>query len=58
VIDVFLPRTDAGVAVQAAIWLLLTIVALYLSRRHAEIRLFVVGVSVLTLGLMAVRAVH
>ncbi|MGI9667997.1 MAG: hypothetical protein ACR2N2_13025 [Acidimicrobiia bacterium] len=57
-IELLLPRTDAGVAVQLVLWLVLTAVAVVLLRHHRDWRLLVIGVSLFGLGLMAVRAIH
>ena len=56
--DLLLPRTDGGVLVQALIVVPLLIGILVGVRRHAEVRTFVFGVLVFTLGLMGLRAVH
>lgn len=57
-LDLLLPRTDAGVAVQLIVAITVFAIAIYLVRRHLEWRIFVVGFAVLTLGLMALRTVH
>lgn len=58
VIDLLLPTTDAGVAVQFASILLVGAVGVLLSRKHPDVRLLVIGLTVLSLALMTVRAVH
>jgi len=57
-LDLFLPSTDAGVAFQFVVWIVATIAGLYLSRRHKDVRLLIIGLSTLTLAGMAIRAVH
>lgn len=57
-IDVLLPSTDGGVAVQLVLLVVFTGVGAYLTRRNRDLRILVVGVAVLILGLMAVRAIH
>ena len=57
-IDLLLPSTDAGVAVQMGVWILLAGAAIYLTKRYPDARLLVIGVAVAGIGVMAVRAVH
>lgn len=57
-IDLLLPSTDSGVAIQIGIWILVAGAALYATRRRPDARLLVIGVAIAVLGLMAVRAVH
>lgn len=56
--DLLLPTTDVGVAAQVAVWTIVSVGALIVTRRNTDLRLLVVGLSVLTLGLMGVRAIH
>ncbi len=58
VIDVLLPSTDGGVAVQLVLLVVFAGAGVYLTRRSRDLRILVVGVAVLILGLMAVRAIH
>jgi hypothetical protein len=58
VLDFLLPATDAGVAVQAAVWATVSVGGLIATRRNKDLRLLVIGLSVLILGLMGVRAIH
>lgn len=58
VLEILLPRTDAGVAVQIAVVMLVGTVALRIAWRHAEWRIFVLGGWLLSLSLLGVRAVH
>ena len=57
-LDLFLPSTDGGVAIQFAIWLVLSVAAIWLTRHNKDFRLLAIGLSVLTFGIMAVRAIH
>ena len=57
-LDLLLPSTDGGVAIQLAIWLVLTAVALWFTRNNNDFRLLAVGLSILTFGIMAIRAIH
>jgi hypothetical protein len=58
VFDFLMPSTDAGVAAQFAGWAVVSVGSLYATRRNRDIRLLVVGLSILVLGVMTVRAVH
>lgn len=57
-LDLLLPSTDGGVAIQFVIWLALSAAALWFTRRHKDLRLLAIGLSVLTFGLLAIRAIH
>jgi hypothetical protein len=56
--DLLLPSTDAGVAVQVGLWVVLSATGLVLTRRNKDFRLLVVGLSILGFSLIALRAVH
>jgi hypothetical protein len=56
--DLLLPSTDAGVLVQVVGWVVVSGLGLYLTRNNKDLRLLVVGISILVLALMALRAVH
>ncbi|MDA2979911.1 MAG: hypothetical protein O3B42_09155 [Actinomycetota bacterium] len=56
--DLLLPSTDAGVAVQVGLWVVLSATGLVLTRRNKDFRLLVVGLSILGFALIALRAVH
>ncbi len=58
VFDFLMPSTDAGVAVQFAGWAVLSVGSLFATRRNRDLRLLVLGISILVLGVMTVRAVH
>lgn len=57
-IDFLLPRTDGGVAGQAAVAFVVLSVALYAVRRDREVRLLVIGIAVLTAAWFALRTLH
>ncbi len=57
-IDILLPRTDGGVAVQLAILIGGYAVGVFLLRRHRDWLLLLTGVAVLLLALFGVRALH
>lgn len=57
-IDVLLPRTDAGVAAQAALAVVVLGFTLLRVRHDPDLRRLVVGFSVLTAGWFALRALH
>jgi len=58
VLDFLLPTTDAGVAAQFAVWATVSLGGLIATRRNKDLRLLTIGLSVLVLGLMGVRALH
>ncbi len=53
-----LPATDAGVALQFGVVLATGVAGFVVTRRNRDARLLVVGVTVLLVALMALRAVH
>lgn len=57
-IDLLLPRTDNGAAAQAAIALVVFLVALVAVRRNPDLRMFVLGVGTITAAWFALRTVH
>jgi len=56
--DFLLPRTDTGVAVQALILFPALVAGLVVVRRDRELRIFVIGLLVLSVALFGLRAVH
>jgi hypothetical protein len=58
VIDLLLPATDAGVAVQFGVVIAVGLIGLLVTRKFQDLRLLVVGLTILLVALMAVRAVH
>jgi hypothetical protein len=56
--ELLLPTTDAGVVVQAAIAVVMLIVALAVVRRDRALRIFVTGIGVMTAAWFALRTVH
>lgn len=57
-IELLLPRTDEGAAVQAIVAAVVFAVVLVAVRRHAEVRLLVAGLAVMTAAWFALRTVH
>ncbi len=57
-VDLALPRTDAGVFVQAAIAVPVFGIAVWRVRHNRDIRTFVVGVATLTFAWFALRTLH
>lgn len=57
-LDLALPRTDAGVFVQVALALAAFGAALWRVRRNRDLLTFVVGLATLTFALIAVRTLH
>lgn len=57
-IDVFLPATDAGVALQFGVVLTVGAAAFIVARRNRDVRLLVIGLTVLLVSVMALRALH
>ncbi|MDH3606061.1 MAG: hypothetical protein OER12_03605 [Acidimicrobiia bacterium] len=57
-LDLLLPETDADVAVQLAIFVVLAVGAAFLARRRPEWLLLVGGLTVFGLSLFGVRALH
>lgn len=53
-----LPATDVGVAIQVAVLVIALVGAWRLSRAHRHWRPAIVGVGMLVLGLMGLRAAH
>ncbi len=59
IVDLLLPRTDAGVAVQWAIMVPVWIVSIIATRRWPrDFRHFVYGLIMMNLAWFAIRAVH
>jgi len=58
VLDLLLPSTDAGVAAQLAVWATVSVGGLIATRRKKDLRLLVIGLSLLVLGIMGIRAIH
>lgn len=57
-IDVALPRTDAGAAVQAVCLIAAYVPLALVLRHHRDLLLLVTGLAVMTAGLFALRTVH
>lgn len=56
--ELLLPRTDAGVAVQLAVATVVFAVALFVVRRDRDVRLLVIGMAVMTAAWSGVRTLH
>ena len=57
--DLLLPRTDLGVLVQVIVVFVVFPPLIYVAvRRQRDVGIFVTGVFMLLLGLMAVRTIH
>ena len=56
--DLLLPETDGGVAVQLVAFLCLALTGIVLARRRREWLVRSVRITLLGLGLFGVRAVH
>ena len=56
--ELLLPHTDGGVAVQFVIATTVLAVAMWLVRRKPDARLLVIGLWLTAYGLMGVRALH
>jgi len=57
-IEVLLPSTDAGVALQFGLLFGSTTAGLWFTRRDRDLRRLVFGIGLLVAGLMAIRAIH
>lgn len=57
-VDLLLPRTDAGVLAQLSIVLVASGIAIWALRKRPDAALVVIGVTVVTLSLMGLRALH
>lgn len=58
VLDLLLPSTDAGVALQAAIVTIGAGIAFALSQRRSDARLIVWGITLCAFAFMGARALH
>lgn len=56
--DLLLPSTDAGVVVQAVLAAVILGSLWWSTRDHRDVRLFVAGLTILTLAAFGMRAVH
>lgn len=56
--DLLLPRTDAGVAAQLAVFTVAAVTALAAVRKRREWLVLVSGLTLFGLGLFGVRAIH
>lgn len=58
ILEILLPSTDRLVALEFAAVVALAAIGLWMTRRDKDLRRLVLGVSLLTMGVMAVRAIH
>lgn len=56
--ELALPRTDAGVAVQTAVAVVVVAALLWATRRSPHLRLLTIGVAVMLAALGGLRAAH
>ena len=56
--ELLLPRTDAGVAAQAILLVVLVGMGLWATRRQPDGRLLVIGVGLVLVALVGLRAAH
>lgn len=56
--ELLLPRTDAGVLAQALVAFPVLLGVLVVVRRDREVRLFVLGVLVMTVAFFGLRSLH
>lgn len=57
-LEILLPSTDAGVAAQFGLLLVVALTAGWFARHNKDVLRLVVGLTLLLSGLMAVRAIH
>jgi len=58
IVDILLPSTDGGVAIQLVTFTGLLVLALWRFWRNPEARLLMFGVGLVVVGLMGFRALH
>jgi hypothetical protein len=58
VLDLLLPTTDAGVAAQFGLLLVVAATGAWFARHNKDVLRLVIGLTLLIAGLMAVRAIH
>ena len=58
ILDILLPSTDKGVVIQFSVVVLLFGLALWRFWRNPEARLLTVGIGLVALGFMGLRALH
>jgi hypothetical protein len=56
--DLLLPRTDGGVAIQAVLAAMAFLAAFFAARHASEVRRLVVGLATMTAALFGLRALH
>jgi hypothetical protein len=58
VLDVLLPATDAGVALQFGLLLVVAATGAWFARHNKDVLRLIIGLTLLLAGLMAIRAIH
>jgi hypothetical protein len=58
VFDLLLPTTDAGVAVQFGLLVVIATTSAWFARHNRDVLRLVIGLTLLAAGLMAIRAIH
>lgn len=58
IVDILLPSTDAGVAIQLVVFIGLLALMLWRFWRNPDARLLTFGLGLVVLGLMGFRALH
>ena len=58
VLDILLPRTDAGVVLQLLAIVVVLVISLWRFWSITELRLVVLGLGLVILGLLGIRALH
>lgn len=56
--ELLLPRTDAGVAAQVGVLVVLVVAGVVKTWRNPDLRRLVIGAGMFVFGLMALRAAH
>lgn len=57
-LDLLLPATDAGVAAQFGLLLVIAATGAWFARHNTDVMRLVIGLALLIAGIMAVRAIH
>ena len=58
ILDILLPATDTGVALQLVVVLVVVGLLVWRFRANLDVRLLIIGTAIVTLGLMGIRALH
>jgi hypothetical protein len=57
-LDLLLPSTDAGVATQFGVLFVIVATGAWFARHNKDVLRLVIGLGLLSAGLMAVRSIH